>query len=242
MSARVEEKPDGAPEWMVSFADMITIMMSFFVIMFAIASGEAAKGKKNRTPLQQAAIDSISHRFGPSWKPFASWGLMTGNSPVKLGGGRKKIEPPPLEDQGPVKTPQQKPRIRVPGRGERIAIGGIAYFQDATIELPDAQKSRLGVIAEELAGKPQEIEVVGHASVRPLPSGTPYHDRWDLAYARCRRVAQLLRDMKIDPDRIRVSVVRAADALDPGDPAGTPADCQVDIYLSDTEPERYTLD
>ena len=43
MSANPEEKPDGAPEWMVSFADMITIMMSFFVIMFALASGEAAK-------------------------------------------------------------------------------------------------------------------------------------------------------------------------------------------------------
>ncbi len=48
MASKPEEKPDGAPEWMVSFADMITIMMSFFVIMFALASGEAAKAKQQQ--------------------------------------------------------------------------------------------------------------------------------------------------------------------------------------------------
>ena len=68
MSAKPEEKPDGAPEWMVSFADMITIMMSFFVIMFAIASGEAAKGKRNRQ--QQATIESLQNRFGPNINPL----------------------------------------------------------------------------------------------------------------------------------------------------------------------------
>ena len=54
----VEEKPDGAPEWMVSFADMITIMMSFFVIMFALATARN-EGRK------AAAMESIEYRFGP---------------------------------------------------------------------------------------------------------------------------------------------------------------------------------
>ncbi|MCL4195115.1 MAG: hypothetical protein KJZ87_25480, partial [Thermoguttaceae bacterium] len=58
MAKRVEEKPEGAPEWMVSFADMITIMMSFFVIMFALA---AAKNEGHAEAVRQ----SIHDRFSP---------------------------------------------------------------------------------------------------------------------------------------------------------------------------------
>ena len=89
MSVKPEEKPERRPEWMVSFADMITIMMSFFVIMFALASNQAAKGKK-ASANQQAAMDSLNYRFGPSWKPFASWGLMPGNSPCPTPAGRSR--------------------------------------------------------------------------------------------------------------------------------------------------------
>ena len=69
---------------MVSYADMITIIMSFFVVMFSIASGEAAKGKRSQQ--QQVAIESLQFRFGPQWKPFTSWSLMPGNSLLPGGG------------------------------------------------------------------------------------------------------------------------------------------------------------
>src|SRR5271156_2659500 len=90
-----EEKPEGAPEWMVSYADMITIIMSFFVIMFALASGEAARGRKS----QQATIDSFQFRFGPRWKPFMSWGGAAGNSNLP-GGGQGMGTPDPVPAVG----------------------------------------------------------------------------------------------------------------------------------------------
>jgi hypothetical protein len=87
-----EEKPEGAPEWMVSYADMITILMSFFVVMFSVASGEAAKGKRSQQ--QQVAIESLQYRFGPKWKPFMSWSLMPGNA-LLPGGGKGLGSPAP---------------------------------------------------------------------------------------------------------------------------------------------------
>ena len=50
---------------------------------------------------------------------------------------------------------------------------------------------------------------------RALPPGGPYHDRWELGYARCRAVAALLAEHKvhkIEPERFRLSVVPAIDA------------------------------
>ena len=241
MASKPEEKPDGAPEWMVSFADMITIMMSFFVIMFALASGQAAKGKRSRQ--QQAAVESLQHRFGPKWQPFASWGLMPGNSPVRNAGSRAKQKGPTRPESDPDGTVKvlhkEQARIRVPGHGDNTVIGGIVFFDDASSSLTDPQKARLAVIAGELAGKPQEIEVLGHASPRPLPAGSSYPDRWDLAYARCRRTVELLGGLKIDPARLRIAVIR-----DSGRPlpaaAGPSEDCQVEIYLTDLLPEKYT--
>jgi chemotaxis protein MotB len=240
MNAAHEEKPEGAPEWMVSYADMITIIMSFFVIMFAIASGEAAKGKRNRSQQQQAAVDSLAYRFGPKWQPFASWGLMAGTSPVKQGGSRLKVKAaPPDEEEGTVKAlKHERARIRIPGRGQHVVVGGMVSFDGASLELPEPQQARLKVIAEELAGKPQEIEVLGYGSPRPVPAGSAYHDRWDLAYARCRRVAQLLTGMNIAPDRLRMGVTQATDRPGTENATSPPEETRVDIYLSDTLPEK----
>jgi chemotaxis protein MotB len=241
MSAKPDEKPEGAPEWMVSFADMITIMMSFFVIMFAIASGEAAKGRRHPSPQQQAAIESLQHRFGPKYQPFSSWGLMPGNSPVPHAGSRQKSPPPgnpPSPEGATVKAVRnERARIRVPGHGDRVVIGGVVAFADAGTVLADDQKAHLQMIAEELAGKPHQVEVLGHASNRPLPRGSSGRDRWDLAYTRCREVAQLLRTMKIDPERVRIAVAQAGDA--PGGPAAAApsGDTQVEVYLTDVLPE-----
>jgi chemotaxis protein MotB len=241
-----EEKPEGAPEWMVSYADMITIMMSFFVIMFAIATGEVEKGKKNRH--QEAAIQSLNHRFGPKYQPFASWGLMPGNSPIKGGGSRMKVKPGEAEPEEGATVRvlhKEKARIRVPGQGDRIVIGGVVYYDGSGTDIAAAQLDRLRTIAEELAGKPQEVEILGHVSSLPLPEGSKHRDRWDLAYARCRQVSQALQGMKIDPERIRIGVVHsnhfspAGSAAATGSAAAAGEDARVDIFLTDALPEKF---
>jgi hypothetical protein len=106
--------------------------------------------------------------------------------------------------------------------------------------LSKEQRDRLKIIAAEMAGKPQEIEVLGHASSRPLPRGSSYRDRWDLTYARCRQTVALLRELKIDPARLRIGVVQTSGSEAVDGAAGPGEDSQVDIYLTDLLPENYT--
>lgn len=228
-----EEKPDGAPEWMVSFADMITIMMSFFVIMFALASAD--KGKRNEQR-RDKVLESLEYRFGPKWKPFASWSVNSGSSPMRDASGRISLRPgpsSPADADLPQIRNKQPARIMIPKLGEQLAIGGSVIFGDGVAELSDSGRAMLRAVAAEVAGKPQQIEVLGHASTRPL-SGSLYADRWELAFQRCRRVTDELESLGIDRARIRMAVGRNAGLrTSSAGPSLEGADSRIDIYLTD---------
>jgi chemotaxis protein MotB len=209
-----EEKTEGAPVWMVSFADMITILLAFFVVMFSIASGDANNDK--RTKQQETAIESLQYRFGPKWKPFMAWSIMPGNS-NSPGGGKGLGSPVPVPAVGDpggtmIVKKKERARIRVAGQGDTIAIGGLLEFDPGTATLAAGQEKTISRMVEELAGKQQIVEIVATASNRALPPGGPYRDCWELGYARCRTVANLLAARKIESSRFRLSVVPVVDA------------------------------
>ena len=66
---------------------------------------------------------------------------------------------------------RERARIRVPGRGDHIAIGGLLTFDEGSAAVSGKEKTWLKAIADEMTGKQQKVEVVGFASDRPLPAG-----------------------------------------------------------------------
>ncbi len=194
---------------MVSFADMITILLAFFVVMFSIASGDSNTGK--RTKQQEIAIESLQYRFGPTWRPFTAWTTTPGNSNYPGGGkGMGSTAPvPAVGDPGGTMLVKRKERarIRVEGQGDTIAIGSLVRFQASSAEFAADQRDAMNRIIEELRGKPQIVEIVAAASRRALPQGSTFADRWDLGYARCRATAKLLAAASIEPERFRLTVV-----------------------------------
>ena len=214
---------------MVSFADMITIMMSFFVIMFALATGKNEKQK-------QKVQESIEYRFGPQWQPFGktTMGLYKDGANFKSQGrdaqGRPTIRSPLDDDAEGIRFG----RANLPGRGNKAGCGGSVYFDEFSADLNGQQKVNLRKIADRCVGKPQKIEVLGHASKQPLPAGSPYHDHWDLAYARCRIVAEVLKSLGIEPQRIRMSVAGDTEPVYRRDPiVYARKNSRVDVYLMD---------
>jgi chemotaxis protein MotB len=211
---------------MVSFADMITIMMSFFVIMFALAS---AKNEGKR----EAAIDSIEYRFGPQWSPFGKLGrgiFKTAelSRPAAGGGEGGQLLPSGAKLPGAGLAG----RANLPAEGNLAGIGGSVFFDEWSADLSQQQKANLAAIAKGCAGKPQKIEVLGHTSRRPMPAGLPYRDHWDLAYARARRVADLLIAMGVDPQRIRIGVAGSTEPAPTRDAASyVRTNSRVDVYL-----------
>ncbi len=226
---------EGAPEWMVSYADMITIIMAFFVVMYSSAAAnmgvEGTRGSLEKDPQSMAkkhgdaepaepakpgptpaeeridrVMSSLQYRFGPEWTVTNCW---VGGP----GGNKRKGGPDPANrDVKRVRTPTldgAEPRsvfLPAPRPDEYLVAGGTMYFDGPQAALTAAQQEQLRNAASLMAGKPQKLEIRGHTSREPLPAGAAFRDHWDLAYARCRAVRDQLVACGLDPRRFRLSV------------------------------------
>ncbi|MEX2173868.1 MAG: OmpA family protein, partial [Pirellulaceae bacterium] len=81
----------------------------------------------------------------------------------------------------------------------------IIYFAPHSIELDAQALARLDELLPSILGKPQKLEIRGHASRRPLPEGSPYKDAWQLSYARCLAAMTYLESHGIGAERMRLS-------------------------------------
>jgi chemotaxis protein MotB len=223
MSVAEEPHGEGAPEWMVSYADMITILMSFFVVMFSMAG---SKDKKKEDPM----ITAMRRQFG-RFVGVSSAELLPASSPLSTKTNGPKASPAIHESKtrGLVGENTHVAMIR---QGDQLTIGGVIYFKGRTSDLTDEQRLQLQASAKELAGKPQKIEIRGHTRNRPFPPDGKVHDNWDLAYQRCHKTMEYLVLLGIDPARIRIGVSAQFEPLYGGsDPALLEKNNRVEVFM-----------
>ena len=88
-------------------------------------------------------------------------------------------------------------------RGEETSVGGMIQFPSGVAALTQRHKGILKAIAAVFEGKPQRIEIRGHAARGPRADGEL--DKWKLCYDRCVATQQHLIDLGVDPRLIRLS-------------------------------------
>ena len=189
----------------MSYADMITILMAFFVVMYSMApTGEV-------TAKQEAVLQSLREQFGPKWEGMAALGpgpYVQATSPLahletagnkeqgnrKKGDGAKKLRP--IENRQPNSL---RP-------GDQPSVGGTIFFDDNSTLITSQQEKALRGAVDEICGKALRLEVRGHTSRRLPSDARHFRDNWDLAYERARNVMAYLVKTGIDPKRIRLAV------------------------------------
>ncbi|MDX1947358.1 MAG: flagellar motor protein MotB [Pirellulaceae bacterium] len=199
-----EDPPAGVPEWIVTYGDMMSLLLTFFIMLVSMS-------ELKQTDKFQGVADSLHQQFGydSSISSLIPGDLRPRNSTLAAMAltGRSKRR---AQMEGGVKekgSAGDNQRVRIIRPGNRTGIGTVIFFEEAGRELTAEAQADLRQIADILSGKPQKIEVRGHTSQRPATATAEIRDNWDLAYARAHATMEfLVRELKIDPQRIRMSV------------------------------------
>ncbi len=222
-NAPPEEHPsEGAPEWMVSYADMITILMSFFVVMFSMAG---TKDVKKEQPIMM----SLRRQFGRFVGLPAAQLLPAGSSLSTKAVAMKATPPKESRNRGLV---GDHPRVSTIRPGDQATIGGVIFFANGVSDLTEEQRRQLQEAAQDLGGKPQKIEIRGHTVPRSSGADGKLLDNWNLAYERCHKTMQYLVSVGIDPRRIRIGVAAQFEPVYGGrDPLLLAKNGRVEIFM-----------
>jgi chemotaxis protein MotB len=219
----------GGGAWKVAYADFVTAMMAFFMVMWITAQSK---------PVKKAISQYFSDPSGQSWKKGGALSVVPGNKhgEVPNSKSRVKVAAPPKEDPKgdlvKVKAAQRS-RVAIHKLDAQSAIGGVLDFQEQVSELNSPRRTKLKSVAADLAGKPQIVEILGRISNRPLAGAGKQSDQWDLAYARCRQIAAELESLGIDPQRLRLVVSQANARSRFLEPPTDRPDCRVEVFLTD---------
>ncbi len=226
----IEEEPDrGLPEWVVTFGDMMSLLLTFFIML--VSMSEIKEQERF-----QALVDSMQKQFGhdmsdASRAPGTHRPRNSRLAKLATQGRAKRANT--MNGGDKVKAPVgEHPRVRVVRPGDQRTIGGVVFFADGIGDLTDENRHQLRMAAEVMVGKSQKIEVRGHTSRKPLAADSPYRDHWELAYTRSRQTAEFLISLGIDHRRIRISVAAETEPLDIGDdPQRLKENDRVEVFL-----------
>lgn len=201
----------GGGAWKVAYADFVTAMMAFFLVMWIVAQSQQVReavAQSFNDPFgsvdEQGHDEHSKHRRDPhASHPGRTHGAGTGHAL--------------LINQS---------------KADRTAIGTVVRFADDSTELDAEGRRRLDELIPLLAGKPQKIEIRGHSSRRPLATDDPHGDHWQLSFERAAVVMRYLEARGVARERIRLS--QAAGYEPPpggrqGDPAAEAARVEVNL-------------
>lgn len=237
--AQDEDPPPGVPEWVVTFGDMMSLLLTFFIMLVSLS--EIKQEEK-----YEALVESIRRQLGhaSSRESSVPGPTQPRNSMVQQVANLARAKRQDLMQGGQkVEAPTGESRtVQIVRPGSRTVVGTNVFFSEFDHELRALEKQKLADLAPKIIGKPQKIEVRGHTSRKPLPAGSPYVDHYDLAYQRARAVREfLVNELQVEPFRIRMIAAGSDEVLHAGvDPEKLLLNSRAEVYLLDELAEGLT--
>jgi chemotaxis protein MotB len=191
----------GGGAWKVAYADFVTAMMAFFMVMWLTS----------QKPETKQAIEAYFN------DPWARYRLNTNRSrdpsvtqkrsgdtdPKKKFLGSNPRSVPHDDPESPERKTPKLVTVRAP---ERTTAGSIIYFEEGIEELSDDALMALKDLIPNLVGLPHKIDIRGHVAQTTGNAGTADDQLWLLSYRRCMRVKKQLEKLGIEEARLRMSL------------------------------------
>jgi len=190
------DEPKGAPMWVVTYGDMMSLLMTFFVLLLSFSTISEEKISQARTSFNGAL--GLLPKYNAITRPVPNSQSLSRRVP-------RSIERLARELQRQLQVMGKESEIDIEydqEGGLKINLPGHVLFDSARAELKAEASEVLSALADLLVGIPDKyIEVRGHTDSRPLTASRLFRDNYDLAYHRAKNVMLYLSREGAIPER-----------------------------------------
>ncbi|KYG66858.1 chemotaxis protein MotB [Bdellovibrio bacteriovorus] len=182
------EEHENHERWLVSYADFITLLFAFFVVMYATSSANEEKqkqfedsikmelrlsgggGNTNRTAIEETMLELK---------------MPLGSFPAKGGSGEAQdyVERSLNKSMGSDEKKNSIQDVYSDAVGVRIALAASTFFPAGSAKLKMSALGALDKVAEVLKSNNKRVIVEGHTDDTPI-EGSIYPSNWELAAGR----------------------------------------------------------
>jgi len=231
-----EEGEGGMERWLLTYADMITLLMAFFVMMWSMSLADKTKFTQMIGSARAAMGMDVTGLYLP---PLPTQQPTSGSPAIlaydirgvlneKLGGTAARKDVQVLSDEDSVTI--------------RMYTGKI-LFGRGRAKLTGAARAVLAEIAKVLRQVPCRLRVEGHTCDLPLRGG-PFASNWELSTQRATNVVlYFVRAQKLPPERFAaIGYADTRPAVPNKNEANRQKNRRVDIKLMElTNPPRLLM-
>lgn len=194
--------------WLLTYADMITLLLALFIVMFAMSSMDAKKYESLSKSLSSAfhltsggndgALDS-SNQVLPA---AGAQPILEGGNPEfkELQEAMQDLRERITRENGVEAS--KGVSMSITERGLVVSLANTAFFQSGDAALRPEAYQTLRTIAGSLAFEKRHLMVEGHTDNTPITTSR-FPSNWELSTSRATTVVRtLITDFKLSPKRL----------------------------------------
>lgn len=226
--AKKEEQEAGAPAWMVTYGDMMSLLLCFFIMLVAMSEIKSDKFQKLLESVKKAFGYDLGAEVAPGTNPRTT-GVFEKLQMFSTPKGLKNV-------YGGSESMNVRGKDflckNLREKGTCIAVGDKVGFSEGSAEVPREMKDVLDILVEEvIKDYPNRVLIRGHTSAQEAGRGTA---DWRLSFLRAQAVGEYFKQKGINPRRFRLSACGSFDPMDTNlTREGRTANRRVEIVVSE---------
>jgi chemotaxis protein MotB len=216
MSEESNKKSEaGSPAWMATFGDLMSLLLTFFILLLSFAEMDIVKFKDAMGSIQEelGVFKSGSGMFKPATTPSVI------DTPLKPSLPQPKRIKETIKEETKLKSDiEEKLRaliqekglekdvsVEKTARGVVVRVRGRLFFNPGTADIKDGIAPLLNELGEVMQEFPYDMSIEGHTDNIPIRSRR-FSSNWELSAARAYSALKYLNENKnIDTSRLNIA-------------------------------------
>lgn len=192
--------------WLISFADFVTLLFAFFVVMYAVSAVNEGKYRVlasslgnafGNTSTQDVPVPQLPNQALPS---DVQQRTLKQQQAIEEQTHMTEVASNLLDVMAPL-VKEGKVRVTQSRRGVSIEINANVLFAEGQAVLEPQSLTVLRAVAQHLSKEPFNLEITGHTDNIPIRNSV-FASNWELSAMRATSVVRLLAENGIAPARL----------------------------------------